>query len=116
METDTPSVFLVDTRFKTSVKTYNTLAKNLNLKMDQYGNANYIDTQIDTSGKATLKPIVMKSKSIPDVSGLALDEALFILENIGLKVHFSGRGKVKGQSLQPGTAIKNNMVIQLQLG
>jgi cell division protein FtsI (penicillin-binding protein 3) len=116
LETDTPSVYLVDMRFKTSVKTYNTLAKNLGMKTDQYGNANYLEAKIDTSGKAEVKPLVMASKSIPDVSGMALDEALFILENVGLRVYFSGRGKVQTQSLPPGTAISKNMVIQLQLG
>ncbi len=58
----------------------------------------------------TDKPIV------PDVSGLPLRDALFILENKGLQVNYSGRGRVQSQSLAPGTQLKGNTTINLVLG
>jgi len=58
----------------------------------------------------TDKPIV------PDVSGLPLRDALFILENKGLQVNYSGKGRVKAQSLLPGTKLSPNATINLVLG
>lgn len=40
--------------------------------------------------------------SVPDVVGLGLQEALYLLEQVGLRVEFSGQGKVVSQSLAPG--------------
>jgi cell division protein FtsI (penicillin-binding protein 3) len=53
---------------------------------------------------------------VPDVSGLPLRDALFILENKGMKVNYSGKGRVKGQSISPGTALTPNATINLVLG
>ncbi|MEB2784638.1 penicillin-binding protein [Algoriphagus persicinus] len=53
---------------------------------------------------------------VPDVSGLPLRDALFILENKGMKVNYTGKGRVKGQSISPGTALMPNATINLVLG
>ncbi|MBY5951205.1 transpeptidase family protein [Algoriphagus marincola] len=54
--------------------------------------------------------------TVPDVSGLSLRDALFILENKGIRVNYSGRGIVKSQSLNPGTPLERNTIIKLELG
>ncbi len=53
---------------------------------------------------------------MPDVSGLSLRDALFILENKGVKVDYTGKGRVKSQSLPAGSKIKPNSTINLSLG
>lgn len=53
---------------------------------------------------------------MPDVRGLPAMDAVPILENLGLKVHINGLGKVKRQSVQAGEQIKKNQVIILELG
>jgi cell division protein FtsI (penicillin-binding protein 3) len=58
----------------------------------------------------TEKPVV------PDVSGMALRDALFILENKGLKVNYYGKGRVIGQSITPGARLVPNTIINLVLG
>jgi cell division protein FtsI (penicillin-binding protein 3) len=55
-------------------------------------------------------------QTIPDVAGLSLKDALFILENKGLKVNYSGKGRVQIQSLTPGSALFPNSTITLVLG
>jgi cell division protein FtsI (penicillin-binding protein 3) len=55
-------------------------------------------------------------KTIPDVAGLSLKDALFILENKGLKVNYSGKGRVQIQSVTPGSAVIPNSTITLVLG
>lgn len=52
---------------------------------------------------------------VPDVSGLSLRDALFILENKGLKVNYSGKGRVSSQSISAGTTITQNATINIVL-
>jgi cell division protein FtsI (penicillin-binding protein 3) len=44
-------------------------------------------------------------KVVPSVVGMGLKDALYLLENRGLRVSFSGYGKVKTQSLTPGMVV-----------
>ncbi len=44
-----------------------------------------------------------RTDRVPDVRGLALRDALFLLENRGFRVSVEGHGKVKDQSIAPGT-------------
>ncbi len=53
--------------------------------------------------------------NIPDVTGMGLKDAVYILENKGLKVSASGKGKVIFQSLAANTIINKGQVIALQL-
>ncbi len=52
---------------------------------------------------------------VPDATGMGIRDALFILENTGLKVKVNGRGRVIRQSIMPGTRIKSGDVIELEL-
>jgi cell division protein FtsI (penicillin-binding protein 3) len=52
---------------------------------------------------------------LPSVIGKTLKEALFLLENQGMKVVFSGMGHVVSQSLPKGTAIVKGQTITLEL-
>ncbi|MEM8527218.1 MAG: penicillin-binding protein [Bacteroidota bacterium] len=49
----------------------------------------------------------MKSKQVPNVVGLGLRDALYALENQGIKVKTQGVGKVYKQSLKVGTSVGN---------
>jgi cell division protein FtsI (penicillin-binding protein 3) len=52
---------------------------------------------------------------IPDVKGMGLKDAVYILENVGLKVKVSGKGKVFNQSIIAGTASRKGQLIELIL-
>jgi cell division protein FtsI (penicillin-binding protein 3) len=52
---------------------------------------------------------------LPDVRGMGIRDALYLLENAGLIVRVSGAGLVKSQSLTPGTRISRGMQIELKL-
>jgi cell division protein FtsI (penicillin-binding protein 3) len=52
---------------------------------------------------------------MPDVRGLTLRDALFLLENRGLKVQSTGSGRVREQSLAPGEFAKRGLVVGLIL-
>lgn len=68
-----------------------------------------------TKKQMTAKPLLMNRKIVPDVTGMVLRDALYMLENKGLKVFFKGRGKVMFQSVPPGTPVKKGDQITLEL-
>ena len=51
---------------------------------------------------------------VPNVQGMTLRDALYILEQNGLKVKVRGNGKVKNQSLNPGVRYERGMLIELE--
>jgi cell division protein FtsI (penicillin-binding protein 3) len=53
---------------------------------------------------------------IPDLSGMTLRDAIFLLENQGLAVSYQGSGRVVGQSMSPGKKIVKGSRISLKLG
>lgn len=54
-------------------------------------------------------------QKIPNVKGMPGMDAIALLENLGLRVHTNGLGKVKQQSLQAGQNIIKNTTITLEL-
>lgn len=50
------------------------------------------------------------SNNIPDVRGMGLRDAIYVLENAGLTVKSKGMGKVIRQSLKPGQEVKGQMI------
>jgi cell division protein FtsI (penicillin-binding protein 3) len=58
---------------------------------------------------------VTRTGRMPDAHGLTLRDALFLLENRGLKVRTSGTGRVREQSVAPGEPVKHGAVVSLAL-
>lgn len=54
-------------------------------------------------------------QAVPNVKGMGLKDALYLLENMNLKVVARGAGKVSQQSLTAGTNIANGQTIYLDL-
>ncbi|MEO6869818.1 MAG: penicillin-binding transpeptidase domain-containing protein, partial [Ginsengibacter sp.] len=52
---------------------------------------------------------------VPNVKGMGLKDAIFLLENLGLKVFVSGTGKVIYQSLAQNSSVNKGELIKLQL-
>jgi len=52
---------------------------------------------------------------VPDVTGLGLKDAIYLLENMGLKVKAKGSGKIVYQSLAQNADFKKGQLINLQL-
>jgi cell division protein FtsI (penicillin-binding protein 3) len=58
---------------------------------------------------------MINKKSMPDLKGMGLKDALYILESMNIKVAAKGTGKVKLQSIEPGTALVKNEILTLEL-
>jgi len=65
---------------------------------------------------AELTPLDIPESGVPDVRGMGLRDALYLLENAGLRVNYDGIGTVKSQSIAPGTPLRTELTtIQLRL-
>jgi cell division protein FtsI (penicillin-binding protein 3) len=57
----------------------------------------------------------MAANQVPDVRGMGLKDAMFLLENKGFRVQVKGRGVVRTQSIPAGVPARKHMVILLEL-
>jgi len=62
-----------------------------------------------------LKPNDIKTNVMPDLRGMGLKDAVYLLETMNMKVSAKGRGKIKQQSIDPGTGINKNQKVTLEL-
>jgi len=53
---------------------------------------------------------------VPDVQGMTFRDALYLLEQAGLKVIYEGKGRVKSQSITAGGKVSKGDRIYIQLG
>jgi cell division protein FtsI (penicillin-binding protein 3) len=65
--------------------------------------------------KPGIKNLPVTDKVVPNVKGMGLRDAIFLLEQAGLDVNVQGKGTVRRQSLIPGQAITNNQTITIEL-
>lgn len=65
--------------------------------------SNYAVIVAKDSVGLTLQDRTVPDKTIPSVVGMGLKDAIYLLENRGCKVRAEGVGKVRRQSLPPGT-------------
>jgi len=62
-----------------------------------------------------IEPIVVTKNVVPDLKGMGAKDAVFILENMGLKVQIFGRGKVISQNIKPGTFARKGNAVSINL-
>lgn len=56
-----------------------------------------------------------KENKMPNVLGMGLKDAVYLLENMGLKMTIAGRGKVIAQSIPAGTSLHKKQTIKITL-
>lgn len=66
-------------------------------------------------GDFSLKTRSVSSDVVPNVVGMGLRDALFVLEKAGINAKIDGYGRVVQQSVVPGSAIKNDRTMKLIL-
>jgi cell division protein FtsI (penicillin-binding protein 3) len=69
----------------------------------------------ESINQPVLKREIVDRQSMPDVRGMGLKDALYLLENMNMRVDSRGIGKVKLQSIEPGRLITKNQIISLDL-
>ena len=66
-------------------------------------------------GNERYTAVVSEADYVPDVTNMSLRDAMFFLENSGYRVRYSGKGKVKRQSPEPGTKYYRGQIVALEL-
>ena len=74
-----------------------------------WGNVFAVDYQ------PVIKAGSVRKQVMPNVKGMGLKDALYLLESMGLKVSVKGRGKVMNQSIEAGSALSKEMKVLLEL-
>ncbi|MCS4434071.1 penicillin-binding transpeptidase domain-containing protein [Aquiflexum gelatinilyticum] len=96
----------------------------LQMICNKFGISNHVSGDIEeewVKSTPVNKAVIWKanktdSPTVPDVTGMSLRDALYVLENKGIRVVYQGKGRVRGQSINPGTPVNNAYVINLVLG
>jgi cell division protein FtsI (penicillin-binding protein 3) len=57
----------------------------------------------------------LKKGLVPDVRGMSLRDAVYLLENSGLRVRYSGKGRVLRQSPEHGARVYEGSVVSLDM-
>lgn len=65
--------------------------------------------------KVKLMPRKVIPNLMPDVTGMGVRDAVYLLENMGMIVRLSGAGAIKEQSVKPGVEIYKGMKVSLEL-
>jgi cell division protein FtsI (penicillin-binding protein 3) len=62
-----------------------------------------------------MKANTIRQQTMPNVKGMGLKDALYLLENMGIKVTVKGRGKIMTQSVEPGASLAKGITVMLEL-
>ena len=88
--------------------------KNDGSKLARNGHIVWAKAQTDSSS-VSFQPETTPQKLVPSVIGMGAKDAVYLLEKRGLRVHLSGVGKVKQQSLIAGARLTPGQTILLTL-
>ena len=75
----------------------------------------WVETNKEDDGVA-INSREIKPGTIPNVKGMGLTDAVYLLEKSGLRVSLRGFGKVRSQSLRAGDPMRRGQNIMITLG
>jgi cell division protein FtsI (penicillin-binding protein 3) len=92
----------------------NEVLGDLDVRYRRGSDADWVATR-ESGDTIRLEGINVKEGLVPDVRGMSLRDALFLLENSGYKVRYNGKGKVLRQSPQHGSRYYEGQVVSLEM-
>lgn len=91
-------------------KVYNALG----IKTLYASNSDYFNV-VDTNNGVAYEDFNASKGVMPNVRGMGLRDALYVLGNTGLKIRVKGSGRVIGQSILAGSNIGKGSLVQIEL-
>ena len=89
----------------------------LSVDYDDYAlNGEWVSIENGDHGETKIKNASIEANKIPNVIGMNVSDAVYLLESMGIRTNFSGEGVVKEQSLRAGDTLKPNSIMNLKLG
>jgi len=84
------------------------------VKFAEKGKSDWVTTKMDTD-VIELIPKGMTLKLVPDVRNMGARDAVYLLENMGLRITITGKGRVISQSIAPGSFYNKGQTVSLIL-
>jgi cell division protein FtsI (penicillin-binding protein 3) len=92
----------------------NEVLRDLRIRYKRTADDDWVATK-ESGDTIRLVGVTPQQGQVPDVRGMSLRDAMFLLENSGLRVKFSGKGRVRKQSPEHGAKIYEGSVVSLDL-
>lgn len=78
-------------------------------------NSEWVKVSPSVNGGVAMKSVELDDETVPDLTGMNVMDAVYLIESMGWKVSFSGRGLVESQSVKAGTKLEKGKTISLKL-
>ena len=92
----------------------NEVLRNLKVQYRRTADDDWVATR-ESGDTIKLAGIKMQNGLVPDVRGMSLRDAIYLLENSGLRVKYSGKGRVLRQSPEHGARYNDETVVSLEM-
>jgi len=85
------------------------------MKVSFAGNTEYVNA-VDTNNVMSFREVRYIDGTVPDIIGMGMKDAVFLLGNAGLRPVVKGSGKVVRQSVEPGSRVAKGypVIVELQ--
>ena len=78
-------------------------------------NGDWVTVESDENGQITMREAKLANNVVPNVVGMDITDAVYLLENMGIGTEFTGQGVVKEQSLHAGDTVRAHSTMHLKL-
>jgi cell division protein FtsI (penicillin-binding protein 3) len=92
----------------------NEVLKNLDVRYRRTADDDWVATR-ESGDTISLAGLKIQPGLVPDVRGMSLRDAIYLLENSGLRVKYIGKGRVLKQSPEHGTRYNDETVVSLEM-
>ena len=92
----------------------NEVLKNLDINYRRTADDDWVATK-ESGDTVSLTGIKIQPDLVPDVRGMSMRDALYLLENKGIRVRYTGKGRVLRQSPEHGARYNEETVVSLEL-
>ena len=112
---DKTKKLLMPLRISSTGYDISTVFSQLHYPMSVEKSGTWIQYDIDSALHPVNKVNTIVPNAVPNVLGMTLKDAIYLLENAGIKVNAKGGGKVIAQSSAPGSPIQKGTTISIVL-
>jgi cell division protein FtsI (penicillin-binding protein 3) len=95
-------------------KDINEVLGNLDVRYRKTSKSDWVATR-ESGDTIRLAGVKLQNGLVPDVRGMSLRDAVYLLENNGFAVRYSGKGKVRSQTPSHGARIGEGEVVYLDM-
>jgi Cell division protein FtsI/penicillin-binding protein 2 len=92
----------------------NEVLKNIDVRYRRTADDDWVSTR-ESGDTVSLAGIKIQQGLVPDVRGMSLRDAIYLLENSGIRVKYSGKGRVLRQSPEHGARYSDGTVVTLDM-